>query len=182
MFHNWNANRCHPHRHLSRIMTAHINVHKYIRNRRIWQPSLIFDIDFSLPTKVLLERTRPEWVHCIRMKISNKLCNLSSIHSTQFISLHSIFHHFWSLKICANLCLSPSHLISLKILFFSPQNPVEAFRMSPPAHYARHVYGRMTQMLSPFEVKSLKGCINPGFTNTCRRFGEQAPYVVPRKS
>lgn len=42
-------------------------------------------------------------------------------------------------------------------------------------------YGVVQYRLSPFELKPLKGIINPGFTNTCRRFAENIPYIGPRK-
>lgn len=42
-------------------------------------------------------------------------------------------------------------------------------------------YGRVTYRLSPFEMNPLKGILNPGFTNTCRRFGENVPTMAPRK-
>lgn len=42
-------------------------------------------------------------------------------------------------------------------------------------------YGMVTYRLSPFEQKALKGIINPGFLNTCRRFAENVPYMGPRK-
>lgn len=42
-------------------------------------------------------------------------------------------------------------------------------------------YGVVTYRLSPFEQKPLKGILNPGFLNTCRRFAENVPYIGPRK-
>lgn len=42
-------------------------------------------------------------------------------------------------------------------------------------------YGMITYRISPFEQKPLKGIINPGFLNTCRRFAENVPYMGPRK-
>lgn len=74
------------------------------------------------------------------------------------------------------------HFISIEVPLVSLQNLVKAVIMSPPANYVRHVFGRISHTLSPFELKSLKGCISPGFVNTCRRAGEEMPYIVPRKS
>lgn len=42
-------------------------------------------------------------------------------------------------------------------------------------------YGVVSYTLSPFEIKPLKGTLNPGFLNTCRRFAENVPYMGPRK-
>lgn len=42
-------------------------------------------------------------------------------------------------------------------------------------------YGMVTYRLSPFEQKSLKGVLDPGFVNTCRRIAENVPYMGPRK-
>lgn len=53
--------------------------------------------------------------------------------------------------------------------------------MSPPANYVRRVFGQLSYRLSPMELNAVKGCLSPGFTNTCRRIGEEIPYVVPRK-
>lgn len=41
-------------------------------------------------------------------------------------------------------------------------------------------FGVVTYRLSPFEQKALKGIIDPGFLNTCRRFAENVPYIGPR--
>ncbi|XP_031640618.1 cytochrome b-c1 complex subunit 8 [Contarinia nasturtii] len=40
-------------------------------------------------------------------------------------------------------------------------------------------YGMITYTISPFEQKALKGVINPGFLNTCRRIAENVPYMGP---
>lgn len=42
-------------------------------------------------------------------------------------------------------------------------------------------YGLVTYRISPFEQKPLKGVLNPGFFNVCKRFAEQVPYIGPRK-
>lgn len=42
-------------------------------------------------------------------------------------------------------------------------------------------YGMISYTISPFEQKALKGVINPGFLNTCRRIAENVPYMAPRK-
>lgn len=42
-------------------------------------------------------------------------------------------------------------------------------------------YGVISYRISPFEQKPLKGVLNPGFLNTCRRIAENVPYMGPRK-
>lgn len=43
-------------------------------------------------------------------------------------------------------------------------------------------YGLVQYRISPFEQKALKGIIDPGFVNTCKRIASNVPYMGPRKS
>lgn len=72
------------------------------------------------------------------------------------------------------------------VLLFSSQKleANQGDRINMGLHFGNlwKYYGRVTYRLSPYEMNPLKGILNPGFTNTCRRFGENIPTVAPRKS